>query len=299
MIEYHYLANLELILKHGTVVEDERTGVGTIAMTNVMLEQEDVTEWFPILTSKRVPWKPVIGELLWFLEGSCDDQRLAEITFGDKSRETIWTANAQAPYWKHKARFDGDLGRVYGVQWRSWKQHVFTMDGFRTKNIDQLRDLINRAKSNPSDRRLIVTAWNPAELDMMALPPCHLLFQVNILDGNLDLLMVQRSADMFLGVPFNIASYAALMHILGRELNVRPRKLSIVLGNAHIYKNHVDQVNELLSRRKEIGALPTPTLSINNDAQLFNDDGTIGYKVSDFVLNDYEPLSTIKAPMAV
>lgn len=298
-IEWEYLGALQAILTTGSMVTDERTGVGTLALTNVTLEHSDVSENFPLLMSKSVPWKAVAGELLWFLEGSGSDKRLAEITFGDPERKTIWTANAEAPYWKDKAKFPGDLGRVYGVQWRSWKKCRYTMAGMKTEHVDQIKDLITRAKANPSDRRLIVSGWNPAELDEMALPPCHMMFQINILDGNLDLLMVQRSADMFLGVPFNIASYAALMHILAKEIGVRARKLTIVLGNAHIYLNHMDQVRELISRKGDILARKNPFLVINNDAQLFKPDGSIAYKVSDFEVHDYDPSPPISAPMAV
>lgn len=303
-IEWDYLGVLESILHYGEEINDERTGVGTIALTNQMIEHQDVSESFPLLLSKKVPWKPVVGELLWFLEGSGSDKRLAEITFGDPDHKTIWTANAQAPYWIDKAKFPGDLGRVYGTQWRDWRSPIKVPNGHWSdcngvKHLDQLKDIIERAKKNPSDRRLIVSAWNPGELDQMALPPCHMLFQINIINGKMDMMMVQRSCDMFLGVPFNIASYALLLHILAKEVGVQPRKLSILLINAHIYKNHVDQVNELLSRKPKILGLKPPTLSINNDAQLFNDDGSIGYKVSDFVINDYDPLPTIKAEMAV
>lgn len=297
-IEHDYLDALTLILERGDKVTDERTGVGTLACTNILIEH-DVSESFPLFVSKRVPWKPVVGELLWFLEGSSSNRRLAEITFGDEEHNTIWTANAEAPYWTPKAKFKGDLGRVYGVQWRDWRSFKYTWDGMVPQSFDQLRDLIDRAKSNPSDRRLIVSAWNPAELNQMALPPCHMLFQVNILNGHMDLTMVQRSCDMFLGVPFNIASYALLLHILAREIGVKPRKVSILLVNAHIYLNHLDQVHELLDRESEIAKLPRPWLSINKDAQLFNDDGSIGYKVSDFAIHDYDPLPTISAPMAV
>jgi thymidylate synthase len=311
-IEYDYLSALEDIMDRGETITNERTGVGTKALTNVMIEHSDVSDHFPLLISKKVPWKPVIGELLWFLEGSGSDRRLAEITFGDGDHKTIWTANFEkqgleliertigSPYADDMLKHERSLGRVYGVQWRSWRgQPKYTFSGHKPTEIDQLTDLIDRAKDNPSDRRLIVTAWNPADIDEMALPPCHMMFQVNIINGHLDLLMVQRSADMFLGVPFNIASYAALMHILGREIGATPRKLSIVLGNAHIYLNHFDQVTELLNRTDEVFKRDLPTLSINKDAQLFNDDGSIGYQVSDFTVNDYDPLPTIKAPMAV
>jgi thymidylate synthase len=310
-IEQQYLAALEDIVVRGEKITDERTGVGTLALTNVMIEHSDVYDHFPLLLSKKVPWKPVIGELLWFLEGSSSDRRLAEITFGDGDRSTIWTANFEkqgmelinqsATYFDREQKTEArDLGRVYGVQWRSWRAPNKTyFGGTKPTYIDQITDLIDRAKNNPSDRRLIVSAWNPGELDKMALPPCHMLFQINIINGEMDMLMVQRSADMFLGVPFNIASYAALMHIIGKEINVRPRKLSIVLGNAHIYLNHIDQVHQLLDRRLEIRGKNSPILTINRDTQLFNQDGSIGYEVQDFTVHDYDPLPTIKAEMAV
>ena len=162
-------------------------------------------------------FKAVKSELIWFIEGSGNERRLCEILHGTRSpnKKTIWTANANAPYWKPKARYQGDLGRVYGVQWRHWTNS-------RGQEIDQLADVITRIKTSPYDRRLIVTAWNPGELDQMALPPCHRDYQFYIANGKISLHMNQRSADMFLGVPFNIASYALLLSMVAQVTNLKP-----------------------------------------------------------------------------
>jgi thymidylate synthase len=195
--ETWYMDILKDILEFGDHVDTERTGVGTIVLTNQVIEHSDVEAAFPILISRKVPFKVMAGELLWFLEGSTNDDRLAEITFGDPKHDTIWTANYNAPSWQSNIRHDlpskhRNLGKIYGRNWR----------GFAGK-VDQIRELIAQIKTNPSDRRLIVSSWNPSELPEMALPPCHIMFQVNIVNGNLDLCWFQRSADFGLGIPFN------------------------------------------------------------------------------------------------
>ena len=176
---------------------------------------------------------------MWFIEGSGDERRLAEILHGtrDQSKQTIWTANAEADYWKPKAKFPGDLGRVYGVQWRSWKKP----DG---KEVDQLANAINLIKTDPTSRRIIVNVWNAGELDKILLPPCHVFFQFFVADGKLSLQMYQRSCDMFLGVPFNIASYSLLLHMVAQATDLKAGEFVHTLGDAHIYNNHFDQVKK-------------------------------------------------------
>jgi thymidylate synthase len=239
----------------------------------------DLRLGFPAITTKKLAWKAVVSELLWFIEGSGDERRLAEILHGtrDSEKKTIWTANAEADYWKSKAKFEGDLGRVYGVQWRDFG------------GVDQLQQLIDGIKKDPSGRRHILSAWNPAELDQMALPPCHVLSQFDVTDGYLSCQLYQRSCDMFLGVPFNIASYALLTHIIARECGLKVGDFVWTGGDCHIYTNHVDAVKEQLSREER--ALPTLFMTVNKK---FNE-----YTMEDFVLENYNPHPAIKADMAV
>lgn len=280
----NYLQLMTKILFEGEVRED-RTGVGTVSLFGEQLKY-DLRKNFPAITTKRLAWQAVVSELLWFLEGSSDERRLAEILHGtrDASKNTIWTANANADYWKSKARFEGDLGRVYGVQWRRWK----TSKGYVT--VDQVQNLIDGLKNDPHSRRHILTAWNPGELDQMALPPCHMFAQFYVTNNNeLSCLMHQRSCDMFLGVPFNIASYSLLTHILARECNLGVGEFIWSGGDCHIYTNHVDAVRQQLSRTTRA----LPVLSIREDKGLGD------YEVDDFKLIGYDPHDTIKADMAV
>ncbi|OGG45272.1 thymidylate synthase [Candidatus Kaiserbacteria bacterium RIFCSPHIGHO2_01_FULL_50_13] len=236
---------------------------------------------FPAVTTKRLAFNSVKGELLWFLEGSNDDNRLKEIMGGAK--KTIWTDNAQSDYWKPKAQFDGDLGRIYGVQWRLWQ----TNDG---KEVDQLAQVVDNLKNNPTDRRLVVSAWNPGELERMALPPCHMLFQFFLADGKLSLHMVQRSCDMFLGVPFNIASYALLLHMVAQVTGTEAHECILTLNDAHIYHEHYPQVKEQLSREP----MPLPRLWLN---PAINDID--GFTMDDIKLENYSHHPAIPAPMIV
>jgi thymidylate synthase len=239
----------------------------------------DLRTGFPAITTKKLAWKAVVSELLWFLEGSGDERRLAEILHGtrDLSKTTIWTANAKADYWLPKAHYEGDLGRVYGVQWRDFL------------GVDQIQQLIDGIKKDPSGRRHILTAWNPAELSDMALPPCHVLSQFDVTDGYLSCQLYQRSCDMFLGVPFNIASYSLLTHIIARECGLKVGDFVWTGGDCHIYTNHVDAVKEQLSREER--ALPTLFMTVNKK---WNE-----YVLEDFVLEGYDPHPAIKAEMAV
>jgi len=292
-----YLDTMAHILKDGDDRGD-RTGVGTRGVFGVQTRY-NLQEGFPAMTTKKLAWKAVVSELLWMLEGSGDERRLCEIRHGtdDAEKKTIWTANAEAGYWKHKAKFPGDLGRVYGVQWRHWrsfKELSHAEDGLLVGNYvetDQIANLVDGLKNDPFGRRHLLTAWNPGELDEMALPPCHLLAQFNVTsDGKLDCQMYQRSCDMFLGVPFNIASYALLTHMMAQVCGLEPGTFIHTLGDAHIYNNHFDAVEEQLTRVP----LALPTLKIN---PLIKDID--GFAMEDLELVDYNCLEAIKAPMAV
>jgi thymidylate synthase len=240
----------------------------------------DMSEGFPAVTTKKLAFNAVKGELLWFLEGSGSDARLKEIMGKD---HTIWTDNAEAPYWKPKAKFPGDLGRVYGVQWRSWEK----TDGSK---VDQIANIINKLKKDPNDRRLVVSAWNPGELDQMALPPCHMIFQFFVANGKLSLHMTQRSCDMFLGVPFNIASYALLLAMVAQVVGMEPHECVLTLNDAHIYHEHFDAVKEQLSREPK----KLPKLWLNPEVKDIDK-----FTMDDIKLVDYECHPPIAAKMIV
>lgn len=270
-----YLDALEYILENGDDRLD-RTGVGTKAVFGMQMRY-DMDDGFPAVTTKKLFFKGVKGELLWFISGSNDNKQL------NKLGVHIWDGNAEADYWKPKARFDGDLGRVYGVQWRSWRNP----DG---EEIDQLANAITKINTDPTNRRIIVSAWNPGELDQMALPPCHVFYQFFVADGKLSLQMYQRSCDMFLGVPFNIASYALLLHMVAQVTGLKPGEFIHTLGDAHIYKNHFEQVKEQLSRKPYL----RPELWLNPEVNKID-----GFKMEDIKLKDYKYHPSIKAKMAV
>jgi len=282
MKQYHDL--LEDILKNGES-RDDRTGVGTISVFGRQF-RFDLDSGFPAITTKKLAWKACVGELLWFLEGSNDERRLAEITHGSKEgKVTIWTPNALAPYWKSKARFEGDLGPVYGVQWRKW-------EGPRWGSlIDQVSNLVDSLKNDPNSRRHIISAWNVGELKDMALPPCHVMSQYYVSkDNRLSCHMYQRSVDVFLGLPFNIASYALLTHMLAQVCDLKVGELIISTGDTHIYKDHVEQVNVQLSREE----YPLPALYLNPIVKDIN-----SFTMDDIKLQNYQSHDSIKAVMAV
>jgi len=278
-----YLDALKHVLENGAEKKD-RTGTGTKAVFGMQM-RFNLQEGFPAITTKRLAWKSVVSELLWFIEGKGDERRLAEILYGtrDKDKKTIWTANAEASYWKPKAKYEGDLGRIYGVQWRKWKNS-------EGKETDQLAQAIKLIKENPSSRRIIVNAWNPGELKQMALPPCHTFFQFFVADNKLSLQMYQRSCDMFLGVPFNIASYSLLLHMIAQVTDLKAHEFVHTLGDCHIYTNHLSQVNDQLARKP----LPLPKLKLNPNIKNIDD-----FKMGDIELINYEHHPSIKAPMAV
>ena len=288
MTEFNYLELCKKILFAGTDTTD-RTGVGTQSLFAEQL-RFDLKAGFPAITTKKLAWRSVVAELIWFIEGSCDERRLAEIQFGtrEQSKKTIWTANATADYWLPKARFDGDLGRIYGVQWRNWRSPVFK-GTYSFTETDQLKNLIEGLKKDPNSRRHIISAWNPGDLDKMALPPCHAFMQFYLRNNVLSCQMYQRSADVFLGVPFNIASYALLTHLVAKEIGATVGELVLTFGDVHIYKNHIEAVEEQLTRKP----YDFPTLDISNVNSLYS------FTVDDCKLNNYESHPTIKAEMAV
>jgi thymidylate synthase len=273
-----YLDLLKDILENGES-KDDRTGTGTISVFGRQL-RFDLRESFPAVTTKKLAWRACVGELLWFLEGSSDERRLAELTHGTREGvSTIWTPNALAPYWKPKAQFNGDLGRVYGVQWRDFG------------GVDQILKLVNGLKEDPNGRRHIVSAWNVGELDQMALPPCHVLSQFYVnKNKELSCHMYQRSVDVFLGLPFNIASYALLTHMVAHVCGLTVGELVISTGDTHIYSNHVVQVKEQLTRSPTSG----PVLRLNPDVVDIDK-----FTMDDIQLQNYVSMPSIKAPMAV
>ena len=295
MKQYHKL--LEDILAHGEDVDD-RTGVGTRSIFGYQM-RFDLSAGFPAVTTKKLAWKAVVGELLWILEGSTDERRLAELTFGKHRTElvgkhTIWTANADKQgrdlgYVNNE--FTKELGPVYGAQWRGF-------DGFSVyKGTDQIASVLHQLKTNPDSRRIVLSAWNPNQLHEMALPPCHAFIQFRVINGKLSCQMYQRSGDAFLGIPFNIASYSLLTHILARECDLEVGDFVHTIGDAHIYSNHFDQVHEQLLRDE----YPLPSLMIGDDFDL-TDRLKNGFRIDDskhFTLTNYQSHGTIKADMAV
>jgi thymidylate synthase len=300
-----YIALLHDILETGER-RDDRTGVGTIGVFGRSI-RFDLRRNFPAVTTKKLAWKACVGELLWFIEGSSDERKLAEITHGTSDGTvTIWTPNALASYWKPKAKFDGDLGRVYGVQWRHWRSikergpgtfkddfgSTYKRTGdIQINEVDQLKNLVKGLKEDPYSRRHILSAWNVGDLDQMALPPCHVMSQFYVnKDNELSCHMYQRSVDVFLGLPFNIASYALLTHMLAQVCNLKVGELIISTGDTHIYANHVEQVKEQMTRQP----FPLPTLKLNPNITEIDK-----FTMSDIELVGYQSHGPIKAEMAV
>lgn len=290
--EYEYLNALKNILENGDDRPD-RTGTGTRGIFGLQM-RFDLEEGFPAITTKKLAWKAVVSELLWFIEGSGDENRLKEILHGERytDKKTIWSDNAQADYWVKKKlqRHPGDLGRVYGVQWRKWRKPLIRINKVILQNHDQLLELVAGIKEDPYSRRHIISAWNPGELDLMALPPCHMMAQFYVNNNKLSCQMYQRSADMFLGIPFNIASYALFTHMIAQVCNLEVGDLIITIGDAHIYNNHFDQVKEQIKRKP----LPLPTLQLNPSIEVITN-----FDMTDIELVGYESHDAIKAPMAV
>ena len=261
-----YLDLLQDILDNGHERAD-RTGTGTRAVFGRQM-RFDLSDGFPMVTTKKLHLRSIIIELLWFLKGDTNIKYLKD------NKVSIWDEWADE---------NGDLGPVYGKQWRSWA----APDG---RTIDQIQWVLDEIRTNPNSRRLIVSAWNPADVNEMALPPCHCLFQFNVMDGKLNCQLYQRSADIFLGVPFNIASYALLTMMMARATGLKPGEFIHTFGDAHLYLNHVEQAELQLSREP----LPLPTMRMNPDkTDLF------GWEFEDFTVENYQAHAHIKAPVAV
>jgi len=261
-----YLDLMRHVRDNGVRKED-RTGTGTVSVFGHQM-RFDLAQGFPLVTTKKLHLRSIIHELLWFLQGDTNIRYLKE------NGVSIWDDWADEK---------GDLGPVYGYQWRSWP----TPSG---EPIDQISQLVEQIKNNPDSRRLMVTAWNPADVESMALPPCHCLFQFYVAEGRLSCQLYQRSADIFLGVPFNIASYALLVLMIAQVTGLRPGEFVHTFGDAHLYSNHLEQVNTQLSREP----LALPTMKLNPDI-----DSVFGFKYEDFELCGYESHPHIKAPVAV
>jgi thymidylate synthase len=264
MQAYHSL--LQQIIDTGATKTD-RTGTGTKSLFGTQM-RFDLEQGFPLLTTKKVHLKSIIIELLWFLQGSTNIQYLKE------NGVSIWDEWADE---------NGNLGPVYGHQWRSWP----TPDG---GHIDQISEVMNQIRNNPDSRRMIVSAWNVADISKMKLPPCHALFQFYVADGKLSCSLYQRSADFFLGVPFNIASYALLTMMMAQVCDLKPGEFVWTGGDTHLYLNHIHQANELLSREIR----PLPVMEINQEVR-----DIFGFNYSDFILKGYDPHPAIKAAVAV
>ncbi|EHY3472210.1 dTMP thymidylate synthase [Shigella phage KRT47] len=268
---------------------DDRTGIGTIALFGTKLRW-DLTKGFPAVTTKKLAWNACIAELLWFISGSTNVNDLRLLTHGSLIQgKTIWDDNYENQA-KDLGYHSGELGPIYGKQWRDFG------------GVDQLVETIDRIKKLPTDRRQIVSAWNPAEINQMALPPCHMFYQFNVRNGYLDLQWYQRSVDVFLGLPFNIASYAALTHIVAKMCNLIPGDLIFSGGNTHIYMNHTAQCKEILRREpKELCELkidwPIEFGNCDTETQLYW--LTEYMKPKDFILENYESHPAIKGKMAI
>lgn len=291
-----YLDLLKDILDNGDERSD-RTGVGTRAVFGRTMRFK-MSDGFPAVTTKRLSFRWVVGELLWMLAGDSDVKNLHRL-----GGINIWDGNAYAPYWIPKARFEGDAGRNYGVQWRHWQRPDGT-------EVDQINDVIERIKATPSDRRLIVTAWNAGEIDQTCLPACHAFFQFFVKRGELSVSMYQRSCDTFLGVPFNIAQYALILHLMAQLTGLRPGEFFHVLGDTHLYVNHLDQAREQITREP----YPLPTLWLNPELKSLADiedkyreilkRSDQGEKAGDLLdgvarLENYRSHPKLKAEMAV
>lgn len=275
-MELEYMKLLFDIRTKGEIRGD-RTGVGTVSLFGRQLRC-NIANGFPLITTKKVFWKGVVEELLWFMNGRNDVKYLKDRGIN---------------IWNEWEKADGTIGPGYGSQWRAFgarEQYVVGGPAKQIAGVDQLKDVIARIKSNPQDRRLIVSAWNPVDLPQMALPPCHMFFQFYVSKAGLSCHMYQRSADMFLGVPFNIASYALLTYLVAHECGLRPAELIISFGDAHIYQNHLEQV------AIQLGRVPAeaPTLQVNPDLK-----DIFQTTIDDLMLEHYKPLPAIKAPVAV
>jgi len=261
-----YLDLLDHVLKNG-VEKSDRTGTGTISVFGYQM-RFNLEEGFPVMTTKKLHLRSIIHELLWFLQGDTN------IAYLHENKVTIWDE------WADK---DGNLGRVYGAQWRDWRRPDGT-------SVDQIARLIDGLQRDPNSRRHIVTAWNPGEIEQMALTPCHAMVQFYVADGELSCQLYQRSADLFLGVPFNIASYALLTLMVAQVCGLKPAEFVHSFGDLHLYSNHLEQAKLQLSREPR----PLPTMALNPEVK-----DIFGFRFEDFTLSGYDPHPAIKAPIAV
>ena len=261
-----YLDLLQHVLDHGAKKED-RTGTGTLSVFGAQM-RFDLAQGFPLVTTKKVHLKSIIYELLWFLRGETNVR---------------WLQEKGVSIWNEWADAEGDLGPIYGYQWRNWP----APDG---RHVDQISQVVKQLKTNPDSRRIIVSAWNVAQIEEMALPPCHAFFQFYVAEGKLSCQLYQRSADLFLGVPFNIASYSLLVLMMAQACDLEPGEFIWTGGDCHIYSNHMEQVNMQLAREPRAW----PVMKINRDK---ND--IFAFEYEDFVLENYDPHPAIKAPVAV
>lgn len=289
MRQYHEL--LKTILSEGEIRTD-RTGTGTKSIFGYQM-RFNLKEGFPAVTTKKLAWRAVVGELLWFLEGSTDERRLAELTFGISRKDltdkkTIWTDNADHQGVKlgyENTKFKKELGPIYGYQWRNFGgvDPIAVAKKYAGDGVDQISEILNAIKESPDSRRLILTSWNPSSINDMALPPCHMTCQFSVRKTGLSCQLYQRSCDAGLGAPFNIASYALLTHIIARECELDVSEFVYTIGDAHIYLNHIDQIKEQLLREP----MRLPTLHIANSFDLGN------HLYSDFPIDSANKFSLI------
>jgi len=284
--EYQYLKAIREIIEKG-ISMDDRTGVGTRSVFGTMM-RFDLKKSFPLLTTKRVFWRGVVEELLWFVKGDTNAKHLTE------KGVKIWEANGSREFLDKRGlshREEGDLGPVYGFQWRHFgAKYVDMHTDYTGQGVDQLAECIRKIKEDPTDRRILLSAWNPADLGLMALPPCHMFCQFYVANGELSCLMYQRSCDMGLGVPFNIASYSLLTYMVAQVCDLKPGEFVHTMGNTHVYQNHVEPLLTQLERTPR----PFPVLRVNPDVKDID-----GFQASDFDLIGYNPHGKIAMEMAV
>ena len=280
--ERAYLELLDYVREHGTVKGD-RTGTGTLSHFGAQL-RFDLSDGFPLLTTKKVHFKSIVYELLWFLSGD------THVGYLQEHGVRIWNEWATAAQTARFNRREGDLGPVYGHQWRNYGATKDDNGDYQRDGVDQIANLIEQIKNNPNSRRLIVSGWNPAEADQVALPPCHTLFQFFVADNKLSCQLYQRSADLFLGVPFNIASYALLTHMIAQVCDLEVGEFVWTGGDCHIYQNHLEQVQTQLTRTP----LPLPKLQLNPQV-----DDIFAFTYTDIHVHNYESHPAIKAQVAV
>ncbi|KAH0552596.1 thymidylate synthase [Cotesia glomerata] len=285
--EYQYLNLVKRIINEGSK-KDDRTGVGTYSIFGTQMRFSLKNGVFPLLTTKSVFWKGVVEELLWFISGSTNAHKLSE------KGVRIWDANSSRKFLDSlgfQNREEGDLGPIYGFQWRHFGAQYTTMHADYTgQGVDQLQNVIDTLRTNPNDRRMIMSAWNPVDIPNMALPPCHCLVQFYVSNGELSCHLYQRSADMGLGVPFNIASYSLLTYMIAHITNLKPGEFVHTMGDCHVYANHIDALKIQYQRKPK----PFPTLKITKDVKEIDD-----FTASDFELIAYNPHPKIAMKMAV